>query len=313
MNKKVASLLISLMFSVSSAHVLAQDAYGGGPSLLSTQAVVTNLQTTRKESYATTNPPFIYLKRYSAGGENTQMTRLYLDGNDVSQFAVFGEESASYSPPVPLSLGKHEVVLRDISPAGTPISQGMTFSVEAGAPGAVVSGNVSTIATSSSYQSQSTYSGAPMSQTSQTQSYQGSSSTPMVQRNILLSRLETIRIMDNLSHPVHHDQDVAVILLGMPGGKANFDLLPQNSPGVAPYESGIRMKEIAPGMYAKIYRVHDADAFNSAMLVGHLSLTSGEIINGSTATINDMNFYPAYVGSPQYATVWVPDISAIAR
>jgi len=76
---------------------------------------------------------------------------------------------------------------------------------------------------------------------------------------------------------------------------------------------GIKMTELSPGMYAATYHVTDPAFFNNAMLVGHLSLPDGENLIGSSATINSLPAYAAYVGSPLYATVWVPNVLALEQ
>jgi len=289
------------------------------------QAVVTNMVPSNTKSYVTTNPPYIFVKRNAHVGAVSEGTRMFLDGKDVTDFAVIGADSASYSPPGPLALGDHTVMLEGRNFSGQQFRQLLGFTVQPAGPsvdltgslliptaiGAIAPQALETVSVQSVTTTPGEVMGAPsydtMTVTTTTHA------VPLVPRNLYLSSLASIKILDSLSEPARHNDRVPIVLLGRPNGVATFDLVQRSASGDTIMASGLPMEQVSPGTYQAIYRVGDTDAFNSAVLVGHLSLPDGQMLTSSTATINDRAFYAMYVSSPLYATVWIPDIAAIGR
>jgi len=246
---------------------------------------------------------------------------MFVDGKEVTNFAIIADDTASYSPPGFFALGNHVVRLRGTTFTGNPFHRLLTFTVQAQGPITDLVGTVSLptiVATvlSPSQTTQTTYAmGAPSPgmATATTTTTTTISTEPYVARTLTVSGLSTIKIIDNVTSPVNGGENIPVILLGRPQGIATFDVVSRGTPEPASPSSttGLPMTEASPGIYQAIYHVHDAGFFNNAMLVGHLSLPTGELLMGSIPTVNDLAFYAMYVGNPLYATVWIPNIAMI--
>jgi len=221
-------------------------------------AVVTEIRSSHKESYVTTKPPYIFIKHDRIDYYTMHNLKVYVDGKDVTAFSTITERSTSYAPPVPFSLGGHNVVLVGVNSVGAQFRSNTWFKVEAA--GMPVSSSLTPIAMVTT---------------------QNGTITAVPVNALWQSSLNSIQIFDNLTSPAHRHNIVTVTLLGPPQGVATFDV------GTT---TGIPMTEKSPGAYVGIYTVQHDDSFNSAILTGHLALRTGQNLIASSPTINSMAY-----------------------
>jgi len=222
--------------------------------------VVTELKASHRETYVTTDPPYIFIKHDRLDPFTLNGLRVYYDGKDVTSFATVTEHFVAYAPPIPFSIGRHHVQLVGENSISQRFESYTWFKVEpAGAPTSSLSIPVAIVTTSNS-------------------TITATTAVPL----LYPSPLSTIRVFDNLMAPANSGDWVAVTILGPPGGLATFDV---------GSNMGIEMTETSPGAYVGTYRVRDNDNFNNATLTGHLWLPTGEVLVGSSPTIASQAYY----------------------
>jgi len=220
------------------------------------ETVVTELKSTNKDTYVTTNPAYIYIKHSRIDLHTMQNLRVTFDGQDVTAFSTITERSTSYAPPKPLSIGRHRVELVGTNSIGQQFETRIFFKVEAAGP--------------------------PVSSSSVPYAMVTTSNGTIIAGPVINPSSMSLKIFDNLTAPVNVGNKVTVTMLGLPGGVATFDV---------GSTTGIRMHEISAGNYIGTYRVQANDNFNNATLVGHLAIPTGEMFVASSPTINPTSYY----------------------